>query len=120
MKQVLVGRIERMVDSEILSAGKDCARDVDAAKKVPRPGAAGLRIDSIAAEVVRSPLEKSPRAVGTTSTLSCGAAKAKNSWTAGRTAAAFSKNSLAAGVAVVRLEITTAAEGYDRVPTALA
>src|ERR1700731_3510999 len=106
MKQVLVGRIERMIDLEVLSPGKDCARDIDAAKKVSGPGAASQGIDSIALEVVGSSLEKSARSVGATSTLRGTATQSKNSRSPGRPTAAFCENSPAAAVAVVRLKIT--------------
>jgi len=40
MQQVLVGRIERVIDFEILGACKDCSGDVEVAGEVSRPTAA--------------------------------------------------------------------------------
>src|SRR5580658_1144183 len=110
-----------MVDFEIFGAAHiKVRRNVYGAQKVSRQTAAGQRLDSIAAKVVRSSLEISAGTVCATPALACATTHGKNSRTPGRPRPAFGVDSCCAGIAIVRLDIATAAEGYDGVAAASA
>jgi hypothetical protein len=57
VKEILVCRIERVVDFEIFCPRSDCAGDVDVALEVPGIAAARVRVYSIAEEGGKSTLE---------------------------------------------------------------